>query len=173
MDRLAKSSSEQIAIRDSLWKKSLAQKLDLAAKASSYELGPGESRLWQQVLAGCTEEEVSYGFLNYFRSGSTFMPRPGQIRELVILWRADNRRLSEYQKTQDMLKENREARATGKAVGMAEMIEEWKKVMKKTRSMEGQRAEAPTAQGLAPGQDPQGSQTRAVPPLTDSKDLES
>lgn len=125
---LVKSSSAPLVINRLSWKKSLVQKLDLAAKATSYELGAGEPRQWEQVLEGCSIEEIEYGFLAYFRDGGDYFPKPGKIRELILIWRSDKRRRSQDQKTQEMLRANQAARESGKTVSLAEVQAKLKEI---------------------------------------------
>lgn len=171
-NKLAERKQKSLATARQSSKECLASQLLLAATFSGKELTAPEVRMWESILGPHTPAEIEHGFHEYFSHGKTFMPQPGEIRELILVWRADRAREARACKTDQMLKENREARETGNTISFGEVLQKIKGIAA-TKSMESQRAEAPTAQGLAPGQDPQGSRAHAVPPLTDSKDLGS
>lgn len=127
-ESLARNSSALEATKNYSWKKCLVQKLDLAAKVTNYELAAGEPRLWESVLEDCSAAEVEIGFSKFFRGAVTFMPKPGEIRALILQHRSDRKAEAETCKTEQMLKENREARETGKTVSFGEILQRIKTI---------------------------------------------
>lgn len=130
---LQRTKNELSTTEKPSWKLFLAKKLQLAATVMGKELTTPEVKLWEQVLQGCSEAELDHGFKCFFSSDEAKykFPVPGQIREQILIWRADKRRASEEQWTQDYLAENRKARETGKTVEFAEIVKALKETVAK------------------------------------------
>lgn len=69
--------------KPSLQDLALARNLDEASQVSKIDLLPGEIRVWKRTFFAEKPEAIDWGFRQYFRTGSTFQPKPQDIAKLI------------------------------------------------------------------------------------------
>lgn len=111
----------------------LAQMLDLAAKMTSYELMPGEARLWNMKLVGFSADAIEWAFGEYLAQVGVdiYFPKPGQILGLCMAYNAAARQRSEEEETDRKLRENAEIRERLAAAGEPYGLAQYHSIMKR------------------------------------------
>lgn len=132
MSNLAKSSSASLVTAKPLSKthKLLVGLLDLAAKATNYEMASGELRLWEP-LTRYSEGELQEAFQCYFQSAQCgFFPRPGQITAIIAENQSKRGVERKWAETSEQIAENRKARESGNTVSFAEIQQRFAEICK-------------------------------------------